>query len=279
MWRSIDRARVGGVSPAAPWGRVRSQSGRSIARRSPRSGSELHSGVFHGFPGAPDTPRPTFRGAFTSTMDSGLPSATLNGEGERIVAIHLAWSTRLKDDGTATRAFDALAELCRELLVHHFPPSCGYEANDMSLSGPLEGVQWQITRGRFVADLGLQRFVRAHAQDDPRVVELRLVASCPDRTPSASVDEGLARWNTLLPQLRAQHEVLQNQAQPFPFRAPGPSEAANGSPQARMRHALAVGSSFTWSRAAVLATETTDRPASPSEKTAHTPPRSQDSGT
>lgn len=95
-------------------------------------------------------------------------------------------------------------QLGRELVLQHFPPSRGYEATTVRHSGPLDGVGWRVTRGPFVAELGIQRFERAHtASDDRTMLELRLVASAghreldapdPDALERRVVGWGMAGW-------------------------------------------------------------------------------------
>ncbi|MCA9650103.1 MAG: hypothetical protein H6712_18380 [Myxococcales bacterium] len=105
---------------------------------------------------------------------------------------HLSWSLGL-DGAAAARAFDELVELDRELIMHGFPPSRGYEAQVTRLHGPLEGVRWRVTRGPFAAELGLQRFVRAHAAKRPGMVELRVVAWAGQRDVDAPDPDALER--------------------------------------------------------------------------------------
>ncbi|MEX1365699.1 MAG: hypothetical protein AB1Z98_21405 [Nannocystaceae bacterium] len=116
---------------------------------------------------------------------------------------HVSWSIRL-ERVAATRAFEQLVQLGRELVLQHFPPSRGYEATTVRHSGPLDGVGWRVTRGPFVAELGIQRFERAHtASDDRSMLELRLVASAghreldapdPDALERRVVGWGMAGW-------------------------------------------------------------------------------------
>ena len=95
-------------------------------------------------------------------------------------ADQVSWSIRLgpgeHGDGPAVRVFDELVEQVPELLAQSFPPSCGYEAHGVRLGGPLDGVRWQVTRGPFHAELGLQRY-RCSAGPGRRTTTLRLVAS------------------------------------------------------------------------------------------------------
>lgn len=92
----------------------------------------------------------------------------------------LSWSIRLgpavHGGDRGTRIFDELVERVPELLAQCFPPSCGYEAHGVRLSGPLDGVRWTIMRGSFRAEVGLQRY---DSSMGPRTREttVRLVAS------------------------------------------------------------------------------------------------------
>lgn len=95
-------------------------------------------------------------------------------------ADELSWSIRLgpaaHGDDRGTRIFDELVELVPELLAQCFPPSCGYEAHGVRLSGPLDGVRWTITRGPFRAELGLQRY-ECSMGPGARGTTVRLVAA------------------------------------------------------------------------------------------------------
>lgn len=95
-------------------------------------------------------------------------------------ADQLSWSIRLgptaREDDRGTWIFDELVELMPELLAQSFPPSCGYEAQGVRLSGPLDGVRWTVMRGPFRAELGLQRY-DSSAGPGARGTTVRLVAS------------------------------------------------------------------------------------------------------
>jgi hypothetical protein len=95
-------------------------------------------------------------------------------------ADQVSWSIRLGpselEDDRAVRTFEELAELVPDLLTQCFPPSCGYEAQGVRLSGPLEGVRWTVSRGPFRAEVGLQRY-RGRTSPSASSTTLRMVAS------------------------------------------------------------------------------------------------------
>jgi hypothetical protein len=95
-------------------------------------------------------------------------------------ADQVSWAIRLgaveHGDDQGARVFDELVEQVPELLAQSFPPSCGYEAHGVRLGGPVDGVRWEVTRGPFRAELGLQRY-RCIAGPGPRATTVRLVAS------------------------------------------------------------------------------------------------------
>jgi hypothetical protein len=95
-------------------------------------------------------------------------------------ADQVSWSIRLgpseHEDDRAVRTFEELAELVPDLLAQCFPPSCGYEAHGVRLSGPLEGVRWTVSRGPFRAEVGLQRY-RGRTSPSESSITLRMVAS------------------------------------------------------------------------------------------------------
>lgn len=92
----------------------------------------------------------------------------------------LSWSIRLgpaaHGDDRGTRLFAEQVALVPELLAQCFPPSCGYEAHGVRLSGPLDGVRWTIMRGSFRAEVGLQRY-DSSTGPGARGTTVRLVAS------------------------------------------------------------------------------------------------------
>lgn len=106
----------------------------------------------------------------------------------------MSWSIRVGRDEHGRRVFHELTELVPELLVHHFPPSCGYEAHGTRLGGPIEGVRWTVTRAAFRGELDVQRYDRAGAdRGSPTAVVLRVVASAGMRETSAVDPEALER--------------------------------------------------------------------------------------
>ncbi|MEM7153500.1 MAG: hypothetical protein AAF799_11710 [Myxococcota bacterium] len=106
---------------------------------------------------------------------------------------HLAWSIGLPPE-RAAQGFDGLVTLGREQIQRHFPASRGYELQCTKLGGPIDGICWQVTRGPFVAQLGIQRFARAHGATSTRSsVELRVIASAGSRDHNASDPEALER--------------------------------------------------------------------------------------
>jgi len=112
-----------------------------------------------------------------------------------------SWSIRLgpgeHGDDPAMRMFDELVEHVPELLACSFPPSCGYEAHGVRLGGPLDGVRWQVTRGPFRAEVGLQRY-RCSAGPGQRATTLRLVASAGlgegDSTDAKQLERRVVGW-------------------------------------------------------------------------------------
>lgn len=106
---------------------------------------------------------------------------------------HLAWSIGLSPE-RAAHGFDGLVALGREQMQRNFPASRGYELQCTTLSGPIEGICWRVTRGPFVAQLGVQRFVRAHGASGTRsAVELRVIASAGSRDHASRDPEALER--------------------------------------------------------------------------------------
>lgn len=105
---------------------------------------------------------------------------------------HWSCSIRLDEHESADRIFDEQIDFVRDLLTQWFPASCGYQTSGTRLGGPLDGVCWSTTRGPFMAELGVQRFVRARSGDAPPAHELRFVANA-GHGDACAVDSGLER--------------------------------------------------------------------------------------
>jgi len=120
-----------------------------------------------------------------------------------IDAPRVSWtvSVRARDGREVDRSFEALVETCRAAIAEAFPSGAGYDAATYSLSGPIEGARFVVTRGRFRGHVSAQRFVRSYATQatGPGPVEVRLIASVevvPAKEPRRRAPRALA-WAVL----------------------------------------------------------------------------------
>ena len=90
----------------------------------------------------------------------------------------LDWSVRYGARSSYTdRVLEDTLEGVADLLVHHLPPSAGYEVHRVWLSGSLHGASFRIRRGTFVASVSVQHFQSpARSTDERDAFELRVVA-------------------------------------------------------------------------------------------------------
>lgn len=93
----------------------------------------------------------------------------------------MSWSVtmRERDPARLEHAFEELLEICRASLAARFPPAAGYDTRQVRICGPVEGLRFEVTRGRFRGYVSAQRYTRVHRSSashrgDP--VGIRLVA-------------------------------------------------------------------------------------------------------
>lgn len=110
-----------------------------------------------------------------------------------------SWSLR-HDEGPShgvDRVFEALMKRCRDAVADEFGDGCGYTTTQRKISGPVEGLTINVTRGRFAAQVSVQRFVRpGPGLARPTCPEIRVVTSARHTPPEedGQNSKALARW-------------------------------------------------------------------------------------
>ena len=106
---------------------------------------------------------------------------------------------RERDPARLSQAFDELVDVCRQTLAVRFPEAAGYDTRQIRICGPVEGLRFEVCRGRFRGCVSAQRYVRAHGRGAGRggdPVEIRLVAhtSIAPRPGSIRAQPGMSGW-------------------------------------------------------------------------------------
>ena len=115
---------------------------------------------------------------------------------------HLSWSVTQRSathDPVCADAFDELVVSCRDMCVRQFPDDHGYQLTRQTLSGPVDGTRFLVTRGRLRVLLSVQKFERAHRAPvpDSRALEVRIVSSLAVITPNTAAPRhrSVAVWS------------------------------------------------------------------------------------
>lgn len=90
----------------------------------------------------------------------------------------LSWSVRYgAHSRCAERIYEDTLEHCRAIVARQLPERAGYQAEEIELSGALQGMSFRISRGSFAGSISVQRFANGSQRDGEETsLELRIVA-------------------------------------------------------------------------------------------------------
>ena len=86
---------------------------------------------------------------------------------------------------------------CRDACLEEFGEGCGYTTTQRKISGPIEGMTVSVNRGRFQAQVSVQRFTRPQPGSLRHApTEIRVVTSAQHTPPEEDgpSERALARW-------------------------------------------------------------------------------------